>query len=924
MAINKQYSYEEAVTAMTNAHNAGDFDSAKKIADYIKQNDLQPAEEPSDIVKMDGAEKKSSNYAIDKIKSGAADFVFSVLSENDQVLGLALGLDDKDYFREDGTYDRKRYERDKQAAIENAKEEFFGYDGIKPASEVERYLGTALESVVAEGPLAFVGGRGLFGAAKELLHSYAASLLGQVGAETGAMTARALGGGETAQTLAAGVGGLAGSTITIPGRVALGAGVEVVSRAASERKRINQSVDSATDYVAGSEIKQLIDKATKIQPEIDDVLKATVDLQDEIPGLIVPPVAALAENPIYRKNTEYLLRTSPEFYASAKKSLSDAKSAIDARKEALFGQSGPAADAQLKARLPQNYEKDIRSAKKRISAIDDEISKITQSIRMSPNYRDVGERAKFLMTAKEAGIKKKLSPKYKKLFSDAESAGIEFPARSVAAVHQMYKSLRSEDVFASFPSLSNKLNNLWSPKQVDPSPIIIPGMPQPKSRMEYQSVPLSEMDSFKRALNKALRSTKDESTKRILTNLKKSLDSEITKMPDEFSQSYKDLDLEFYRELGIPRSKAEISQLDSARFSSSAGKYLSKPEQASEFLAFVGDAGIPVVRDAIFMNMQGGGLVGGGVFTDGLVDPRKLSSFINQNMPLINSVPGLRDELTNASRLVDGLVSTKARLDAEYNIKAKELGEGFYDAYHKKGLETVASEILSSRLDSQKYLKDIKNFEPDTAKMAKQAVRATLLEKAMNSSSSTIDFVNKNSRAFSDWFGPTYAKDVQSIAEASDIISKIDVDKMKFAIDYSGQDLLLEKIGISSTQLQSVARDRISNGLTKLAIIGSKISTSSVAAKRDSKVMELLLNPEALGVIRKSVESKKSKILDEKTLSKIGMAINNSVYRGLYFGATGVEEALKEEVGLELQPGVSSAALLTPVAPMLTQESNPN
>ena len=524
MSTNKQYSYEEAVTAMTNAHNAGDFDNAKKIANYIKQNGLQPAEELSNVAKMGEVEKESSSYTLDKIKSGAADFVFSALSQNDQVLGLALGLDANDYFEEDGTYDRERYERDKQAAIENAKEEFFGYDGIKPESEVERYLGTALESVVAEGPLAFVGGRGLFGAASELLHSYAASLLGQVGAETGAMTARALGGGETAQTLAAGVGGLAGAGITIPGRTALGAGVEVASKALSERKRINQSVDSATDYVAGSEVKQLIDKATQIQPGIDDVLKATVELQDEIPGLVVPPVAALAENPIYRKNTEYLLRTNPEFYASAKKSLSDAKSAIDARKEALFGQSGPIADANLKARLPENFEKDIRSAKKRISAIDDEISRLTQSVRLSPNYRDVGERAKFLMKAKEASIKKKLSPKYKKLFSDAESAGIQFPARSVGAVHQMYKSLRSEDVFASFPSLTNKLNNLWSPKEVEASPIIIPGVPQQKSRMEYQSVPLSEMDSLKRALNKALRSTKDESTARILTNLKKRLD----------------------------------------------------------------------------------------------------------------------------------------------------------------------------------------------------------------------------------------------------------------------------------------------------------------------------------------------------------------------------------------------------------------
>ena len=269
-------------------------------------------------------------------------------------------------------------------------------------------------------------------------------------------------------------------------------------------------------------------------------------------------------------------------------------------------------------------------------------------------------------------------------------------------------------------------------------------------------------------------------------------------------------------------------------------------------------------------------------------------------------------------------MSTKSRLDAEYNVRAKQLGEGFYSAYENKGLDTVASEILSSTAGSQKYLRDIKNFEPDTAKMARQSIRATLLEKAMSSSTSTIDFVNKNSRAFSEWFGPTYARDVQSIAQASDIISKIDVDKMKFAIDYRDQDILLEKIGIGGPQLQSILRDRITNAFTKLAIIGSKISTSSVAAKRDSKVMELLLNPEALGVIRKSVESKKSNILDEKTLSKIGMAINNTVYRGLYFGSTGTEEALKEEVGLELQPGISSATLLTPVAPALTQEINPN
>ena len=178
--------------------------------------------------------------------------------------------------------------------------------------------------------------------------------------------------------------------------------------------------------------------------------------------------------------------------------------------------------------------------------------------------------------------------------------------------------------------------------------------------------------------------------------------------------------------------------------------------------------------------------------------------------------------------------------------------------------------------------------------MAKQAVRAGLIEKAMGSNASTIDFIKENKRAFAEWFGPTYAKDVDSIAQASDLINKIDIDKMKFAIDYKDQDILLEKVGISGSQLQSVLRDRISNGLTKLAIIGSKISTSSVSAKRDSKVMELLLNPESLKTIRESVQQEKIKVLDPKTVAKIGQAVNNAVYRGLYFGGAAAGPALEE------------------------------
>lgn len=894
MTTTLKYGYEEAVTAMTNAHNAGDYESANKIANYIKQNNLQPVEVETQPTPE--AVESSSNYYIDKAKSGAANFVFGILGENDQLSDYILGLNqfDPEYQLEGGRFDYDRYQRDKQIAIENAKEEFFGYKGVKPTSELERYLGTGVEGVVSEGPLAFLGAKKASGAITEVLHSYAANILGQLGAETGATIAAELGGGETAQQIAATTGGLIGGATTIPGRVAATAAIETSKKAITERKRVNQSVDTAAEYVASSEVKQLIDNATKIQPDLDDVLKATVDLQSEVPGLIVPPVAALADNPIYRKNTEYLLRTNPEFYAKAKESLSDAKTAIDARKEALFGTAGPQADAKLKAALPANYDRDIRVAKKRINAIDAQLEKVTDSVRTSVDYIDVGKRTDNLMKAKEAGVRAKLGPKYDKVLKDADTAGVVFPASSVAKVHQMYKGLRSEDLFASFPSLTGKLNKQWSPKKVEPSPIIIPGVTPPKMKKEYKSVSLNEMDSLKRELNKAIRKVKDSTQKRVLTNLKASLNDEMAKLPEEFSEAYKAIDLEFYRELGIPKNKAEIDQLDSAKFMSQTGSYLSKPEQAQEFLGFVGDAGIPVVRDAILVKMQGAGLVGGGVYTNGLLDPRKLAGFVNQNRALINTVPSLQDELLDTTRLVNNLTSIRGRLESEYNVKAKELGEGFYKAFNNKGISTVTSEILESAAGSQKYLKDIKNFDPETAKMAKQAVRAGLIEKAMSSNTSTIDFIKENQRAFGEWFGPTYAKDVEAIAQASDLISKIDIDKMKFAIDYKNQDILFERAGISGPQLQSVLRDRISNGLTKLAIIGSKISTSSVSAKRDSKVMELLLNPESLKTIRTAVQQEKIKVLDPKTVAKIGQAVNNSVYRGLYFGGVAAGPALEE------------------------------
>jgi hypothetical protein len=838
-----------------------------------------------------------NNYYIDKIKSGAADFVVSVLPED--VTNKLLGIDVFEYAKEDGTFDTRKLQVDRAAAIQDAKEQFFGYDGIKPESEVQRFAGEALESVAAEGPMAIVGAKGFTGGLVELLHSYSASLLGRGGAEAGETVAELLGGEGAAQGIAGSIGGLLGGGSTIAGRAASGAALQAASGAIKERKRINESLDTATEFVASKEVSNVIKKATEADPDLDSVVKATTEIEDAVPGLVIPPITVLADNPIYRKNIDYLLRTNPEFYAKAKDGLNSAVKAIDDRKVRLFGTSGPEADARIRQSLPSNYTSILSGAKKRSKAIDQQLEKIADKVRSSTDYIDIGKQAGKLMDAKVAAVTQRLSPQYESLLSAADNAGTVFPAASVAEIHKTFKALKNKQFFASLPALTKKLETKWSPKKVKPSPIIIPGQLEPKARMQYKPVSMSEMDSFKRELNKAIRKTKDSTQLRILNSLKDSFKAEVVKLPDEFGQKYNNLDLQFYKELGIPRNKAEINQLDSARFSSQTGQYLSKPEQAKEFLAFVGPAGVPVVKNAIFLRMQGPGLKSGGVFDDnGMLDPKALAGFINKNKALIDTVPGLRSELLDSRTLVDNLTQTKSRIDSEYNIRAKDLTEGFYQAFEKKGLSEVSSQILNSDAQSKRFLKQIKNFDPETSRIVRQGIRASLLERGIASGDTMLDFIKKNEQAFSQWFGPTYMKSVESIGAASDRVSQVDIDKMKFALDYRDRDQMLEKVGISFPQFQSILRDRISNFMTKLAIIGSKVSTSSAAAKRDSKMMDLLLNPGALDAIRKEVEASKLKVIDEKFMANMAQLVHNSVFKGLYFG-TEAAESVREERSLE-------------------------
>ena len=896
-------SEEEALVKLREAHTAGDTSKATELAKTIK-NLRENLTAAPDVEVPATPEPEKPSFFWQQVKAGATDFLFDMTP--DSVLRAIYEIPEMDDASDLSTWNTGARLQQK---LEPFKRDFYNFNPEAQAeTKLQEYVGQGIRGVASEGPLVAVGARSLAGVGVEALASFIASTTGAVTYDAAKETALSLGASEgtaenTAQVLAMVAG--AGTQVS---RSIIGSAAErgstSIKQAWETRKRVTETADAAAEYVAAKEVEAVIKNATKAQPDIDSVIKATTELQENFSGLVIPPAAVLADNPIYRKNTSYLLKTDPNFYADVKKSLNDAVDVITARKEKLFGVSGAAADAKIRQTLPENYTLNIRNAKKRVNLLDDAIHAEVSKLRTSADAVDIGTRVDNMMSAKIAAVRAQLSPQYEKLINRGIEEGIKLPNTSVKRVYDTVKLLKAEDVFASFPTLARAINTQWRPTSVKPERVgtssLLSGQPRRiiTDVEKHSAVSLRQLDSLKRNLNTAIRKTTDPAQKRKLVEVQKVLREEINKLPESFSKAYTDLDTAFYKELGLPFSSAELAQLNSTRFKSRAGTYLTNPQHASEFLSFVGPDGIPVVRDAVYMKMQDA------VFTkDGDLDARNLAKFMRKNKRLIDTVPELRAELRSANTLINKLANTKAKLDAQYNARSAQLTDGFFQGMAKKNLSAVVNDIRRSPDINAKYLRDLKNFEPETAAMVRQGVRSELVQQAFDANTSAVQFIKDNRQVFEGWFSSQYLKDVEALSQVSDILKKIEIDKLKFAIDYRASDSLESAIGVSSTQLQSVLRDRITNFGTKLAILGSKMNTASASAKRDNALRQLLLEPDSLSTIRKNAETYRlSNITSadipaflKKTTKDVGGSLVFSASKGGLFGLSGAEQAQKDD-----------------------------
>lgn len=839
---------------------------------------IEETQRSSEQIQQEGEERGGMlSYVLDQAQLSVSD--------------LIRGLDPRQRFAdfESAAESLKRYgvtptteqQAEYESEITQRRAEYaqpFGYEGLQPRTKAEQLLGQAAYETVSEGPLMFAGARGPVTAGLEAGASYLSSLMGGIGADV----AKELGGGEVSQQLAGTVLG-SGSSLTSAG---VRGGLSTIQQTRAAMKtpekagKLKESVDKLTDFISTNEVGVALDKALQVQSDLPEVIAATKKLSEVIPQLKDNPIPAfsiLADNKVLEKNLDRLLVTRPEFVAQAKADLSNARDAVRQYQESQFGKSGPDVDQAIRQTVGADYAKRLEQTTKNIRTLDDQLDNLALNFQTDIDLVTVGQRASNLIKAKEEQVKAKLSPQYERAIVQANKDGIKLPATSVKSIHDYVRLNKRRDTFTTFPKLYDLISNNFSPNA--------------KGQFKQQDV--RTLDSLKRRINKDLRKATDPADTRILQGLKDLVDAQVQKLPDSFSKPYRDLDRAYYNELGVPFSAEGIRQFNSSRFNLTAGNVLTKPEQAMDFLKVAGEQGIPVVRDAILNKM------GPTVVKDGVVDLRAYRRFITQNRRLIDTVPGMRQQLGNFAETIRGIDETRAKLDSDFIKYSAEKTHEFYKVSNEKGLVGVVDDMLRNNVRADSYLKDIEDFTSDTKAMVINGLRSQFLDKAAKQPNKTmVQFLEDHKNVVNKLFGEDYITNVKAISQATDILNKVDIDTRRFAIDYSRSDDLEQAVGISFPQLQSILRDRITNPGTKLAIIASKITSNSTATKRDDAMMQLMLKPEALAELQakaKAIREKKFTMDTPKQIEGMMNVVNRSIAKSAVFYTEAAEAVAQEE-----------------------------
>jgi len=828
------------------------YDSAVRgFTNYIRESLIEGTKPPTVM----GAEALPFDQAEQVRKQSQQDI--------DKLFGVQADIDSPDYAQAVND------------AVGSKSVEWFNGANSMPATGLQRYGGAAVEAITGDPVMSVIGGRGLLGAASNVIQSAAAGAGGAFGYDAASQTAESLGASpawkEFWGTTGAAIAGLASGF----GSGSFAASLDQVNNArdiVKKQKGVQESLDKASDFLVTANMRTVIDDIVATEPNIDQHIETMRVMSEAIPNFEIAPGIALYDNAVIRKNMETLIKESPKFRASVEANMRDVGNAITQRRADLFGTTykgqrrpSPTNPDEIRTAMLNtlpNYGLRLKNVVRRRDEIDRGIDRVLAAARTEAEPVQVGAAARRLIDAKESVVRQEMSLHYDKLIADYTKNGMVLPKESVGNLWGLVSGAVDAQLFTPFPSLVGKVNQLLRPTTIAATEVS-PAMGglmggrtiRTPASVQFRDLSLEQLDSLKQELNKSLRNAYGQSSYPLLRQMKEALTTEIDKLPG-FGEAYRATDKSFYQKLGIPFDAAGLSQLDSLKFTETVGTYLAKPERARDFLTFVGDTGVPLVKDAVLMRLRKTAFD-----TEGNFRPANYAKFLSENKTLLDTVPGMRDELRDVGGTVARMDATKARLDTQYNDYSVVEANNLLKAVHTKGVDAAVGEMLTSALKTDAYLKTVSRLDPESAHTVRAGVRNTLLNKAFQTPSAR-DFINDHGSLFNAWFGSAYTDSIQSLSYANDLLRRIDPAKMAYNTSFKNADALATAIGTSSPQIGSLFRDRISSVSHKASILFSRWFTMRTAGKRDEEMMSLLMNPDGLQRIADTAKLQRENKID--------------------------------------------------------------
>lgn len=532
--------------------------------------------------------------------------------------------------------------------------------------------------------------------------------------------------------------------------------------------------------------------------------------------------------------------------------------------------------------------------------IDNRIQELTGELQQAPGNADVGARLTSLLDAKSSAIRSELSPQYDKLITSSSDAGIKLPGAAAKDLRDYAVDARNQDLFAEHPTLLGAIKRVFKPETTPATQGVIAGKYKqaikPAEEQAFPDYELKDIDSLKRAVNKAIRDTRDPDKLRRLGELRRQVDNSVEQIDPAFSAPYRQLDKEYATRLGIPFSEQGVVNVNRAKFVENTVPALTKNASSlKDVMAVMGDSpqAMKIIDDAFLFDIGNNRSI---INTaTGELNPAQLRRYLAANKEKFDLVPGLKDRLEAAASNVDVLRNNRtAILEAEKNASVEQLDNLWTQSYGASGgIQGVVRAALKTPAEMDKLLtvagKDA---------VAKQGIKSSVLDDLLNAQGDRLELLNANRASIEKLFGKDETKRITDIVEAS---QRLKDNPFKMHINLSTisktrwEDLTGTKVETSLGEM----RNQIMS-LPKIVINHfSRYFTGQANKNEAAEIQKFLLDSSALKATAELMTEINTRGFTERALSLTGKFMKNSGSTWL-MGATvgagiGAQERPKEE-----------------------------